>query len=75
MGDHICSDPDRHDQGAELISCCCLTSACCVLIGQSATKPVQTGRVENPSRSQAVARVIAPRAVAVFARAFSMTKS
>src|SRR5947209_19263656 len=32
-------------------------------------------RVENPSRSQAVARAIAPRAAALVARAFNMTKS
>src|SRR2546421_6629348 len=32
-------------------------------------------RNENPSRSQAVARAIAPRAAAVCARAFNMTKS
>src|SRR6266567_3952167 len=31
--------------------------------------------VENPSRSQAVARAIAPRAAALVARAFNMTKS
>ncbi len=32
-------------------------------------------RVENPSRSQAVARAIAPRVAVLFARAFNMTKS
>src|SRR5437868_927273 len=49
----------------ESLSCRCLTSARFALVGHDATKLVQTSRVENPSRSQAVARAIAPRVVAV----------